>query len=591
MKRYFLLFTALLLACVFATSAFAAEEDEQWHEPSTPQNGHFSIVFKDSIKSGEQFSLLQGFKDINGVQNRYVCTIATLGNCGQADYFQYNAVLPVCTDTAQLDCIESVTAISDSGLVDPGKFSKYIYKKHPNLFEPNNALKIPRAESPSIWSFSTAKHGFGSDYAIAIGSGTQTSFQSPQSMSNLYAYLYPVSVKTGIGDQPRDINGFSNLPECIQVQLPLSGALITGCAGGGQDGIGKYNCPLQLDANRDCLLQHEFPTGFKFQINVRLTTQPSGWLFGRLLDPSIAITEIATGGTRVVVTASPTKVPALYAGDSWNNLPKNIQDFYLPCIKTQSCQIMSRQARIEGPHTDPQLLNGQRGPEATEANAFNELKLWLPMVKDTMSALPSAWNFKMSSVGALTNSNACFRSGSGLKGIVTTNATLYSEAPPVLVDSTLQYKVAAPHYRKDGSDFKGTYNLVIRSDVARCIYGFSNAPIQASIDVVSENGTSSVATTAVSENNGWISLSAYNFGFSAPTIKATLKQAPPAPTTNTQTSTPAPVVTETPTPTATPTPKPKETMAKRTTITCVKGKTVRKVTAAKPVCPVGFKKK
>lgn len=30
---------------------------------------------------------------------------------------------------------------------------------------------------------------------------------------------------------------------------------------------------------------------------------------------------------------------------------------------------------------------------------------------------------------------------------------------------------------------------------------------------------------------------------------------------------------------------------KRATITCVKGKTVRKVTAVKPVCPKGFRKK
>ncbi len=588
MKRFFVFFSALILTCLFSAAAFSAEEDEQWNEPSTPQDGHFSIVFKDSIKVFDQFSLLQGFKNINGVRNVFVCTNVTVGNCADADVFQYNALLPACADSAQLDCIESLSAISISGSVDEGTFSKYIYKKHPNSYEANVALKIPKAESPSIWSFSKAKHAYGAEYAIAIGSGTQTSFVSPQSMSNLFAYLYPVSVRAGVGDQTRNKDGYTNLPECIQLQIPLTGVFRAGCAGGGHDGIGKYNCPLQLDTNGDCLLQHEFPTGYKFQVSIRLSTQPSGWLYGRLLDPLISISGISTGGTRVVVTALPTKVPAVYAGDSWNSLPKSIQDYYLPCIKTQSCQIMSRQPRIEGPHTDPQLLNAQRGPEATEANAFNELKLWLPIVEDTMAALPSAWNFKMSSVGALTNSNACFRSGSGLKGIVTTNATLYSEAPPILVDTTLQYKVAAPHYKKDGSEFKGTYNLVIRSDVARCIYGFSNAPIQASIDVVSENGTSSVATTAVSENNGWISLSAYNFGFSAPTIKATLKQEALI-STLAPTPSPVPVVTEAPVPT--PTSTPKTAVAKKTTITCIKGKLVKKVTAVKPACPKGYKKR
>ena len=117
MKRYFLLFAALLLACVFATSAFAAEEDEQWNEPSTPQDGHFSIVFKDSIKVFDQFSLLQGFKNINGVRNVFVCTNVTVGNCAEVDTYQYNALLPVCADSAQLDCIESLSAISISGSV------------------------------------------------------------------------------------------------------------------------------------------------------------------------------------------------------------------------------------------------------------------------------------------------------------------------------------------------------------------------------------------------------------------------------------------------------------------------------------------
>jgi hypothetical protein len=42
---------------------------------------------------------------------------------------------------------------------------------------------------------------------------------------------------------------------------------------------------------------------------------------------------------------------------------------------------------------------------------------------------------------------------------------------------------------------------------------------------------------------------------------------------------------------ATPMPIAKPAVAKKTTITCVKGKTIKKVSAVKPVCPTGFKKK
>jgi hypothetical protein len=72
--------------------------------------------------------------------------------------------------------------------------------------------------------------------------------------------------------------------------------------------------------------------------------------------------------------------------------------------------------------------------------------------------------------------------------------------------------------------------------------------------------------------------------------------------TPTPTPTPTPVATATPTPTPTetpvPTPTPSATVvatvkpaAKKTTITCVKGKTSKKVTAVKPKCPAGYKKK
>ena len=80
----------------------------------------------------------------------------------------------------------------------------------------------------------------------------------------------------------------------------------------------------------------------------------------------------------------------------------------------------------------------------------------------------------------------------------------------------------------------------------------------------------------MNEKNGWLYLSANGFTYSAPTVRVKLTQ-----------EAEKPVVA--PTPIATPAAKP--AVAKKTTITCVKGKTSKKVTAVKPVCPIGFKKK
>jgi hypothetical protein len=114
----------------------------------------------------------------------------------------------------------------------------------------------------------------------------------------------------------------------------------------------------------------------------------------------------------------------------------------------------------------------------------------------------------------------------------------------------------------------------MRSDVARCIYGFSRAPISATLEITSSDGTPQIATTIIGEKNGWVYLRAKNFGFSDPIIKAKLSQEPEV------------VVTPTPTPIVTTKPA-----AKKFTVTCVKGKTTKKVTAVKPACPKGFKKK
>ena len=105
----------------------------------------------------------------------------------------------------------------------------------------------------------------------------------------------------------------------------------------------------------------------------------------------------------------------------------------------------------------------------------------------------------------------------------------------------------------------------MRSEVARCIYGFSKAPINATLSITSADGSPQVATTVIGERDGWLYLRAKNFEFSAPTIKAKLTQETPA--------------------------APAKPVIAKTSITCVKGKTTKKVTSVKPTCPSGFKKR
>jgi hypothetical protein len=156
----------------------------------------------------------------------------------------------------------------------------------------------------------------------------------------------------------------------------------------------------------------------------------------------------------------------------------------------------------------------------------------------------------------------------------------YDGNAPSFESGSLNYHVSGLHYMPDGkTPVQGSYSLVMRSDTARCLYGFTNAPISASVTIAgAENST--VATVATSENNGWLTLQANGFTFSEKTIQVKFTQTAPV-------VVPVPVETKAPA-VITPTKAP---AAKKTTITCVKGKTTRKVTGLKPTCPKGFKRK
>jgi hypothetical protein len=195
----------------------------------------------------------------------------------------------------------------------------------------------------------------------------------------------------------------------------------------------------------------------------------------------------------------------------------------------------------------------------------------------------------------------CLNQTDSLAGIVTTNAAEYFDGPPVFdkASGSLDYKVAATHYEPDGTtEFKGSYDLVMSSKVARCIYGFTQAPISATVSITSDAGVVSAATTVVNERNGWLSLGAYNFTYSSPTIRVVLSGSPvsevkptPSPTPTPKTTTKTTTTTARTTPTATPTAAAQKPPVKKSTITCLKGKTTKKVTAVNPKCPAGYKKK
>jgi hypothetical protein len=210
---------------------------------------------------------------------------------------------------------------------------------------------------------------------------------------------------------------------------------------------------------------------------------------------------------------------------------------------------------------------------------FTDFAAFEPILK-TMPGAKSQWLIQS---GASANgyqpqvTSQCFQDKTKLLGIVTTNALIYENGAPEFKDGTLNYKVAGLHHLADGVTLtRGTYDLAIRSETARCVYGFTDAPFQASISVIGSDGQEqTIATESIREDakREWLFLSAQNFTFSSPVIKVKLTQE--------KKITPAAV---------TPKVEPKISPMKKT-ITCVKGKAIKKVTGTAPKCPSGYKKR
>ena len=573
MKRALVLIFSLSVSLLTQNSGFAASEDEQWPIPNEYEVGHHSVLIEEQLNSSRTYSQLVTQSETG----MWLCKSVSDEYCSKGNFYDYNAVLPVCVSESQTNCIESLFGKNLSGGIDKASFQNYTFLNHPNMFLGDPAKGVPMAGSPSIWKLSGLPHSGGDEYAIVAGlDGIYSKTNSFDRFEDFYLYLFPVSRKTGIYAQT-DVNGFENFSKCIQ-KIDGNGRGSLGCGGGAQE-FGNFRCAVKTDQNGDCYLQRPFPSESRFEINVRLAKEPIGWMHGRMLNPTMDISQSPSGGVTLKVEAGSVKVPTFYYGEQFSKQPASLQDYWNKCLPLFQCGNSTRKAN-SSPWSNP---NGNERNIADYAESFgdraiNLVSIFGDVAANKSVAVPSSWNMRSLSRSEMSKANGCFSEGQGIKGIVTTNSTTYSEGPPIFKDGTLNYKVASAHFNPDGTEFKGTYNLVMRADVARCLYKFSAAPLTASIEVVSDGGQTSIATTVFGEKKGWVELAAYNFGFSAPTVRVKLSQEAEV------------AVTPSPTPNPTPSASGKP-VVKTVTITCIKGKTSKKVTSAKPKCPAGYKKK
>ena len=511
-------FIAFVLALLIAMPLPASSEEWTWS--GTPGNdGNYTIeLWEDFRSQASSLSRELGAGRTPPFGESRVCRSITRGACAEAldgtrDSFGGTYIAPVCEKASDENCIEWVSIHTES---EPAVKASLLGSVEGGQLPKLEKYRLPRGGTTSLWQQPGQVNGGGVEtYAVALRMDLKYEHGArPHAYFGITGYslqVMPYFEKNG-DYAPHSCDEFTQ-----------DGRTFVGCGGLPEEcawsGVGV------------CGRHTTFPESTKVTISFRIDSTASGWFAGRVGNPDISITKLRSNQVRVQISGEPAEVPVARGTVSAEAAPSQMRREFRNCL--------------------PVCWNGIF---AGSDQAVKVVPMFTKAFGDRATFTRDMW-----SIRSLQDPKAqrCASGNTGLLGIVATNAMAYQSQPPQYQRGFLDYKVVGMHYLPDGTTQAiGRYDLVMRSDVARCIYGFQKAPISATITVVDAEGDRQLATTTVGERNGWLKLSARGFTFSEKTIKVKLTQ------------------------------------PKRTTITCVApGKRNVKVTSVSPKCPKGFKKR
>lgn len=387
--------------------------------------------------------------------------------------------LPFCGQVVE-NCIEALAVGTSTSM----EAATYVKSGYGFSFKGDPSRGIPNGSGPSVFE-AKHRHSSGNQYLVAAMLNFSAEAKGIQA-NNFSVRVFPMV------ERP------SSLP------MPEPSVCDTADGKGIRQCIQHFEeCVYQVPGT--CGVAQDFAPNTRVKVTLRLSNEVSGWFRGRIQAPEITVAPIDNKYSKVEVSGEPVVVPRLVstyvAGQDGPNIvgsPKEVG------------------------HTGPFTLFA-----AASARGIDIVNGLRSHVKDTATAVNTVWMINSITAGqAAGDAAGCFADTSRLLGIVTTNAMAYTGTVPDYKDGYLSYRVAGMHFMPDGkTEVLGTYDLVMRSDVARCVYGFSKAPVSATIQVVGTAGEEKVATTIVNEKDGWLKLAAYGFTFSEKEVRVTITQA------------------------------------------------------------------
>lgn len=460
----------------------------QWY-PTIPTGGDLAAA----VSSGNSFeaaSLIEGQVTTanNGQGSQDTCSgYQSSGDCeyGAPDEIATaNIVLPVCTTPSQDDCVVSISVGSSASTLEPATF----LQQSPGPDTPADPTHgLPVGSTPGLWQ---------SDVPDVNGSTTYLAyltvsywFQSGKFVpSTLSAAIVPYSVVTG-----------------SQFVTPAY-SIVTSPDGGQFVGWMADTSNCVWEGPGECGVSEDYSPGTSASMQVRIPKGLSGWIFGRMQSPDMRATSFDSTTDLLTVTGTSVAVPGFEVTSPY------------PITSSGFAEYANTRCVGGGP-VQPGWVAFAGNFDCAAFDAVNDLR---GLANNTATGVDNIWSF--SSLGSPATTNSCYSNETEIDGMVTTNAMVYNPNAPPFVNEQFAYEVAGMHYSPDASVALGTYSFVIRDSVARCLYGYSNAPISASVSITdSLSGEPNVATTSVSDRGGWLGVNAEGFNFSDPVIHVHLR--------------------------------------------------------------------
>ena len=579
-------FFALVIALTTASSAVAAIT--------------YSVEFRDhyGVAGGLENSYISSGVSGYNIQGERLCTSLSDPACAfTATIF---AILPFCQSATEANCVRSLAVTTPRVTSGAATYLRTVGNK---VFEADTANGIPAGANWSLFEVPGLKAaGLQSTFGVKVRVELQKIPMIGVKATSFSAIVTPYELGTTTAADGV-LSNFIN---------PLGKSGIRGTGG-------DATC-LWVNSG-ECGREKAFPADASISLTVHIGNYLTSWLHGRLADPAVSIAQLDQRQNVLTVSGKPVLVPGVKGNATTEIIPGKTPLQGGGSMKLDSTQDNSLDQFLffeqffnnKATVLDEVWSFRSLGLESVASAATDTLGVANPLSNPLSNPLANPLGGISSVLGGSSGSKSLAEltglgasaakcvpeatqvvgailgtdSVSSLIGLVTTNSLTYSAGPPKYTDGFLNYKVAGLRKNPDDTTFQGSYDLVMSSKIARCIYGFEgSAPLYATVSVInSDGGETTLATESVKEDGGWLRLKARGFTFSSPTLKIKLTQNSPtaptqaAPTANIATSAPVKVTNAAPVP------------AKKISITCVKGKLTRKVSGAAPKCPTGFKKR